>query len=174
MGDIEHQGSVGVDMKKRIRVGDVVRLPDNRRVIVKSINYGYTNATKIISFGSIDGNAYQAIKERVRLSELKYKEETEKKTPEKKFLYQSELTGRLQWMTYSRWRYLASNPFHHEKWQIIMQGAGFKRAQKANSTTHRNKTSKSKPKSASHTKASQAYNRKRRDMGLHDKGQYNK
>jgi len=154
MGDIEHQGSLSLSLDKRIRVGDVLRLPDNKRVIVKSINYSYTNAVKIVAYGSIDGNAYQAIKERVRLSEMKYKEELQKSSPEQQFLYQSDLSNRQQWMTMARWRSLSADPFAVEHWRIIMSGSGIKRAQRANSTVRhlRDKTDATKRRESRNTR----------------------
>lgn len=157
IGDIEYAGSLSLALNKRVRVGDVLRLPDNKRVIVKSIKYGYSEAVKILSYGSIDGNAYQAIKERVRLSEMKWKEEAQKSSPEQQFLYQSNLRDRQQWMTMSRWRSMAGDPFAVEKWTLIQSGAGIKRARKANSTVRhlRDKTTATKRREARNARREQ-------------------
>ena len=74
MGDIEYQGTMTLKEEKRVRVGDVVKLPTGERVIIKSISYNLGSPLKIVNYGSIEGNPYIAIKERVQLSEYKYKE----------------------------------------------------------------------------------------------------
>lgn len=74
ISDIEWQGSLSIRADKRVRVGDVVRLPTGERIVIMTINYDLSNPLKIITYGNIEGNAYEAIKQRVQLSEYIHKE----------------------------------------------------------------------------------------------------
>ena len=126
LGDIEYQGSMVVAYDTAVRVGDVIRLPDNKRVIVKQIRYAMNSPRKLISFGNNEGNAYDEIKSRTRLGEYKAKEA--KVSNERLFLVKSPW-GDLKYMTWAQWRNTQTGlGVGATEWHLIMEGAGVKTA----------------------------------------------
>ena len=77
-------GSVQLPIDYHIEVGDLVMLPGAREgALVMAINYSAFQNSKAVTYGTITGQAYEEIKERQKLSEIKYveKKKAEERDP---------------------------------------------------------------------------------------------
>lgn len=126
LNDIEYQGSISVPYDLVVRVGDVIRLPDNKRVIVKEIRYALNSSRKVIMFGNNEGSAYEEIRARTRLSEYKAKEHR-KTTNEKLYLVRTPW-GKYMWMTWAQWRHSQDGLINKTApmWRLMQEGEGRK------------------------------------------------